>query len=476
MQTKLHNYNHTKIIATLGPASESSEMIQKLIRAGADCFRLNFSHKNAEEFEPVIQRIRGISKSEDSYIPIIADIQGPKLRIGRLPVEGVILKDNDTFTITARDIGVGNAQEVETSYKNLSKDAVIGGRILLSDGTIELSVEKISDTDISCRVLIGGTLFSNKGMNLPGAKLSIDTLTEKDIKDLKFIAKSDIDMIAVSFVRSAEDIKRVREIIGNTRTPVIAKLERPEALENLDEILEQADGALIARGDLGVETPFETVPYMQKQILERSAAMGKWVTVATQMLLSMVRHNRPSRAEVSDVSNAVIDGADAIMLSEETAIGSYPVSAVEAMVKIAKEAEKNMQNIPPNIDAKKAVFSVSAAGAAVSAAERLGAKAIMPLAGSGLTALHISKWRPGRLILALSANESTLRRLNVLRGVIPVYLEKHMDMENQIKIADQFLLERNCAIKGDTVVIVAAVPLGKGAETNTIRFHRVKGA
>lgn len=474
MQTELHNYNDTKIIATIGPASEDFETIQKLIRVGADCFRLNFSHGDGSYFQPVIDRIREAARQANTHIPILADIQGPKIRVGILPQDGVQLVEGSEFTITVRNDEVGSEKMVYTPYEHLTRDVSPGHRILLADGTIELLVKEVGEFDVKCSVVIGGTLFSNKGMNLPGARLSVATLTEKDIRDLKFIAQSDIDMIAVSFVRTVADIELARKITGNDRIPIIAKLELPEALDNLNEIIQRSDGVLIARGDLGVEMDFEMVPFLQKQILERSAVRGKWVVVATQMLLSMVRHNRPSRAEVSDVSNAVMDGADAVMLSEETAAGRYPVAAVEAMVRIARAAEKRSRDISPNIDSDIVSFSVGAAGAAVAAASRLKARAIVTLSGSGLTALHLSKWRPGRLIIALSSSESSLRRLNVLRGVIPVHVPRVSTMEKQIEIAECFLVERGYAKAGDAIVVVGALPAGRGEETNTIRFYKIK--
>lgn len=463
----------TRIIATLGPASQEEEQIRGLIRAGADCFRLNFSHGDGAKMQPLIDRIRSASRSEGTHIPILADIQGPKLRVGTLPEGGVELEDGQIFIITNREVE-GSSREVYSPYDRLARDLKTGHRVLLADGSIELVVDSIRDDDVHCKVLHGGNLTSNKGMNLPDTDVSAQTLTSKDKEDLTFVAKSDIDLVAVSFVRRAQDIVDARNILGDARLPVLAKLERPEALHHLNAILEEADGVMVARGDLGVEIEFERVPFVQKQILKRAAVRGKWAIVATEMLRSMVDHSRPTRAEVTDVANAVLDGADCVMLSEETAIGEHPVIAIQAMMRILKAAD-SAESLPlERFEADIISFAAGAAGAAVSAAERLGAKAIVVLAGSNVTALLLSKWRSRVPILALSGGEATLRRLNVLRGVIPVPIQSQAGMEEQIRLADARLIAEKWAVPGDTVVIAGAIPLGEGKETNSIRFHRVR--
>ncbi|HMU82988.1 MAG: pyruvate kinase [Leptospirales bacterium] len=463
----------TKIIATLGPASSSEDAIRSLIRAGADCFRLNFSHADGPAMQPLIDRVRAVSQSEGVPIAILADIQGPKLRIGKLADEGVLLVEGKTFTITTREI-TGTDQIVHSPYEFLTRDVKPGSRLLLADGTIELLVENVTSTDVNARIVRGGQLFSNKGLNLPGTHLSVETLTEKDRKDLAYIAATDIDVVAISFVRRAEDIHKARECLGSSRIPIMAKLERPEALQNIEDILRAADGIMIARGDLGVEVEFERVPFIQKEILHRAAQRGKWAIVATEMLRSMVRANRPSRAEVTDVANAVLDGTDAVMLSEETAVGQHPSLVVEAMLRITKEAGEHQNIEKPSFEADMVSFSAGAAGAAVSAAERLRARAIIVLAGSNLTALLLSKWRSKIPILALASGLPTLRRLNVLRGVTPVSIRDNSEMDEQIAEADRYLVEHGFATPGETVVVVAALPLGEGKETNSIRFHRVR--
>jgi len=460
----------TKIIATMGPASWELDRMRGLICAGADCFRLNFSHGGADAMRPIIARAREAARLENRDITLLADIQGPKIRIGSLPPDGVMLEKDQPFTISSQAL-VGSASQVHTPYKFIVEDLEVGARVLFADGAIELRVERIADGQVHARVITGGMLFSHKGLNLPGRHMSVETLTPKDEEDLKFIAKADIDIVAISFVRTPGDLARARELLDDTRIPVMAKLERPEALENLDA----SDGVMVARGDLGVELPFEQVPGTQKRILVRAAERGKWAVVATQMLSSMVSSRRPTRAEASDVVNAVLDGADAVMLSEETAVGQYPIDAVAALHALTREGERLERERPPSVlDGGDMSFAAGAAGAAVDAARRMGAKAIVTLAGSGLTALRVSKWRPTVPIVALASWLPSLQRLQVLRGVNAVRIEDATQLEEQILAADRFLVRSGWAAPSDVVVTVGAVPLGTGRETNTIRFHRVR--
>jgi pyruvate kinase len=466
---------YTKIISTIGPATNSVETIRQLIRAGAACCRVNFSHGGGEMHGPVMDSIRQASHLEGKHIAILADIQGPKLRIGAMPRQGVQLVEGQTFTLTPRKVE-GSEELTYTAHERLCDDVEPGARILLADGIIELEVTSVTDGDVQTKVLTGGRLFSNKGLNLPGRPVSLDTLSEKDRRDLTFLSTSDVDMVAISFVRSAADLKAAREILGSEkRILLMAKLERPEAIVKLDEILDASDGIMVARGDLGVELPFEQVPILQKQILKRAIEHGKFAVVATQMLASMVSSRRPSRAEASDVINAVLDGADAVMLSEETAVGENPILAVKAMRALTHTAEDYSRKSPPMaIDNVVHSFAAGAAGAAVSAAARLNAKAIVTLGGSGLTALHVSKWRPPLPIVSLSSGPGTLRRLNMLRGVRPLKMPNRAEMEDQLTIADRFLVESGWAKPGDVIVSASAIPLGMRKETNTIRFHRVR--
>lgn len=465
---------YTKIIATLGPASASVEAIRGLIVAGADCFRLNFSHGDGPKLQPLIDNARAAARAEQRHITILADVQGPKLRIGRLPSQGVLLHEGEPFAIT-RASDMGDESRVHSPYEWLAKDLEPGARVLFADGAIELTVERIEGADVRCRVISGGRLYSNKGLNLPGRRLTVETLTEKDRRDLAFIADADIDIVAISFVRSPADLDEARALVGKRRVPVMAKLERPEALERLDAILDASDGVMVARGDLGVEMPFEQVPVLQKRILGSAARRGKWAVVATQMLGSMATSPRPTRAEASDVVNAVLDGADAVMLSEETAVGDHPRRAVEAMAALTCAGERHAPGrTDDTLDAELISFSQGAAGAAVAAAERIRARALVTLAGSGKTALALSKQRPELPIVALGSWEPTLNRLNVLRGVVPVAIDNRKELEEQLVAADRHLIEAGWAQAGDTIIVAAAMPLGERKETNTIRFHKVR--
>ncbi|MDH5671468.1 MAG: pyruvate kinase [Myxococcales bacterium] len=472
----MQRLKYTKIIATLGPACSDVESMRTLIASGVDCFRLNFSHGDGEALSPLIGRAREAAAAEGRHITLLADVQGPKLRIGKLPAQGVLLRDDEPFVITTHDI-VGDEHHVHSPYRWLLKDLEPGATVLFADGAIELEVERIEEEEVHCRVVSGGRLYSNKGLNMPGRRLSVQTLTDKDRRDLAFIASADIDIVAVSFVRSPADIEQARQVLNNRRIPVMAKLERPEALECLDAILDGSDGVMVARGDLGVELPFAQVPLLQKRILAGAARRGKWAVVATQMLGSMVTARRPSRAEASDVVNAVLDGADAVMLSEETAVGSHPAGAVRAMAALTQSAERQLPaRAEQEMDAELVGFALGAAGAAVAAAERINARALVTLAGSGLTALALSKQHSRLPIVALGSFRPTLNRLNVLRGVVPVPIENRTDFEEQLIAADRHLIAAGWASAGDTVIVAAAMPLGEGKETNTIRFHRVRAA
>ena len=466
----------TTIIATIGPASASIESIRAVIAAGANCCRINFSHCDGEAMAPTLHSIREAASLERQPVAVLADIQGPKLRVGQLPTDGVTLVEGQPFSLFSREVQ-GDARGVHTSYPYLAKDLEPGATILLADGAIELAVEHIESGDVHCRVVSGGKLFSRKGLNLPGRRLSIETLTEKDKRDLEYISTTDIDLVAVSFVRKAADLQSARAALGSGVRPLVAKLERPEALDNLDEILAASDGVMVARGDLGVELSFDRVPIVQKMILKRAMIHGRSAVVATQMLGSMVHARRPSRAEASDVVNAILDGADAVMLSEETATGSDPANAVQAMATLCRAGEAyEREGHRPVVDQSNQSFAAGSASAAVSAAAQVGAKAIVTLAGSSASALLVSKCRPPVPIVAMASSDASLRLMNLLRGTWPVLVPKDSDVETQLGFADRYLLEHGWAKGGDVIVMVAAIPLGEGRETNTIRFHRVRPA
>src|SRR5580658_2858085 len=421
------NDRRAKIVGTLGPASNNETTFRELVRAGLDVARLNFSHGTQPEKLKLIEMIRKVAAEEGKVICILGDLQGPKIRTGRLknriPVQ---LKAGQRLTITPRDIP-GTATVISTTFPTLAENLEPGARILLSDGLIELRVIEIKGEDVECDVINGGMLGEHKGINLPGIPVRVPSLTEKDEQDLEFAIKSGVDAIAVSFVRTAEDIRLVRYRIAalGAETWIIAKLEKPQAIENLEAILENADGVMVARGDLGVEMPPEKVPAIQKHVIRRAAEYRKPVITATQMLESMIENPRPTRAEASDVANAIYDGTDAVMLSAETAAGKYPVESVKMMAKIVVETETQMResSIDTPVLAQHGHARLSIAEticeSMAHAAEDLDISAIAVFTESGATARQLSKYRPGPQIYALSSVEVVINRMTLLWGVVP---------------------------------------------------------
>lgn len=471
----------TKIVATLGPACDTPEMIRNLIRSGVDVFRLNFSHGSRESHGEYIRRIREAAETLDMPVAILMDLQGPKIRTG--PLENgapVTLLPGQPFTVTARDV-TGNNRIVGTSYKSLPDDVHAGDRLLISDGLIELAVEKTEGPDILCNIVTGGVLSQRQGINLPGVQLTAPSLTEKDRADLDFGLKQDIDYVALSFVRSADSIAEVKSIasdIGCT-PPVIAKIERPEALDHFPEILAAADGIMVARGDLGVEISPEKVPMVQKQIIAAANRVGKPVITATQMLDSMIRNPRPTRAETSDVANAIIDGTDAVMLSGETATGRYPLAAVRMLAKIAPVVEAGM---PFNSDVTVTQWRIpvpsgnseSIADAACSLARDNRIRAIVVFTQSGFTARLIARRRPQRRIFALTPEDTVYRQMALVWGVHPVRAEfsrRLHAVEQQIHGAAQRF---GFAQPGDTVVVVGGHPLPEREPTNFLKLLTIE--
>ncbi len=468
-----------KIVATLGPASNTEEMLRKLVRAGVDVFRLNFSHGTHEEKLALIQLIRRVGKEEGRSHCILGDLQGPKIRTAKLvdhtPVH---LETGNKLTITPRDIE-GTAELVSTTFKTLAENVEEGSRILLSDGLIELRVLDVDNGDVVCEIINGGMLGENKGINLPGIPVRVPSLTDKDDKDLEFALKNGVDAIAVSFVRTAEDVRLVRNRVSayGGETWIIAKLEKPQAIEHLDAILEASDGIMVARGDLGVEMPPEQVPAIQKQIIRRAAKFRKPVITATQMLESMIENPRPTRAEASDVANAIFDGTDAVMLSGESAVGKYPVDAVKMMDRIATEAERNlredkaMQPRPVHLhDEGRLSIAETICEATAHAALDLDLKGIALFTESGATARHLSKFHPTAPIYTLSSNENTINRLNLLWGATPVHCTKLNTTEAMVEAADH-MLRKNNFVKGKEVIAIVAGTRTKSGSTNFLRLH-----
>jgi pyruvate kinase len=465
-----------KIVATLGPASNSEFMFRELVRAGLDVARLNFSHgANAEKLE-LIEMIRSVSVQEGKRICIMGDLQGPKIRTGRLKNKvPVLLKAGQMLTITPRDI-LGTADLIGTTFKTLAENLEQGSRLLLSDGLIELRVREVDDEDVICEVINGGMLGEHKGINLPGIPVRVPSLTEKDEGDLEFALKHGVDAIAVSFIRTAEDVKLVKHRIAalGSETWVIAKLEKPQAIEHLESILEAADGIMVARGDLGVEVPPEKVPAIQKHVIHRASEYRKPVITATQMLESMIENPRPTRAEASDVANAIYDGSDAVMLSGETAMGKYPIEAIRMMAKIVSETESTMRATTkrdrerPN--RMRLSIGETICESMAHAADDLDLSAIAVFTESGTTARQLSKYRPRTTIYALSSVDVTINRMALLWGVLPIKCSKLSTTDQMVETAEQ-LLEEGGYVRPREVIGIVAGTRTKSGSTNFLRLH-----
>jgi pyruvate kinase len=466
-----------KIVCTLGPATSSPQKIDRLLRAGMDVARLNFSHGTPQEHAARAAAVRRASGRHRKPVAILADLQGPKIRTGTL-VGGrpVNLRAGDRLIITTENI-LGTAARVSTTYDALPHEVHRGDRILLSDGAIELRVRGVRGRDVVCEIENGGVLGEHKGINLPGVKLKVPSLTPKDRRDLAFALNLGVNYIALSFVRTAADVRAAKSAVARTGSgiPVIAKLEKPEAIDNLDEILRVADGVMVARGDLGVEMSPEKVPVVQKQIIARARDFRLPVITATQMLESMTANPRPTRAEASDVANAVFDGSDALMLSAETAVGRYPVESVQMMDRIIRAAEASivLQPRPARRDGLR--INETIAEAICHAAEELQMKVIAVFTESGSSALLVSKYRPRAPIVAFSPNQETRRRLSLLWGVLPRTIERVRDVDHLAVIAEKRLREERLVHRGDVIGIIAGTPLGTRGSTNLMRLHRVSG-
>ena len=466
----------TKIIATIGPASNNRDMLEKLVEAGMNVARLNFSHGNYETHGEIIQTIRSIARMMNRPVGILLDLQGPKIRVGKLQDgQPVRLKRNATFSITSRPI-VGTAEIVSTTYQNLPEDVKKNDTILLDDGLIRLQVMSVRGDTVKCRVVNGGHLKENKGINLPGVIVSAPSLTEKDKRDVNFGIQNGVDFLALSFVRTAEDLQQNKSIMNKkgVSIPVIAKIEKPEAVENLSSILEEADGIMVARGDLGVELQPEQVPTIQKQIIYLSAKKNKPVITATQMLETMSANPIPTRAEASDVANAIFDGTDAVMLSGETASGRYPVKALRMMAKIADEAENSpfmKYNLQFGSDSTD-LITHAVAQSAVNILHEIKARCIVAFSVSGKTSKQISKQRPTAPVFAFTSRKEIYNRLALVWGVTPMYIPKINDAKRLVDSSEHLLLEKNHVQKGDLIVIVIGLGLKEGS-TNMIKIHRV---
>lgn len=460
----------TKIVCTIGPASESRENLLALLQNGMDVARLNFSHGSHEGHLQKINIIRELSAGLGRPTAILLDLAGPKIRVGSISDPGVVLQPGGRFVLTSRPVE-GSAKAVSITYPDLPREVKPGDRLLLADGLMELVVEQTGDTDILCRVITGGLLTSHKGINLPTGTIRTPSLTPKDREDLLFGLRHDVDFVALSFVKTADDIRAVKAIIAGQGkdTPVIAKIEKHEALVNMEAILEVSDGIMVARGDLGVEIPPEDVPLIQKRLITQANAAGKPVITATQMLRSMVSSPRPTRAEAADVANAVLDGTDAVMLSEETASGDYPAEAVLYMNRLASAAENGFAYDRFLAGAPRRDVADSVARATCVLADHLNARAVIAHTQSGMTARAIARFRPRQPIVALSPCEKTVRRLSLSWGCRPRLIGRMRDTDEMIESASQVALNAGDAQAGDLIVITLGHPIGVPGTTNTIQ-------
>lgn len=470
--------SQTKIVCTMGPSSNSISILKEMMKAGMNVARLNMAHGELEDHSKRIQLIREAASEASAIVAVMMDIKGPEIRIGTLEEGSYELKTGDTLTLTSRPV-TGNGEVISVNYPDMPKVIKTGNRILIDDGLIELIAQEVSETEIVCTVMNGGPLKPRKGVNLPGISTTLPGVTDRDIRHIAFGVEQGIDMIAMSFVRKAEDVLQVRQLLedaGAAHIQIISKIENEEGVDNLDAIIEVSDGIMVARGDLGVEIPAEDVPMLQKSMIEKCNAAGKPVIVATQMLDSMQVNPRPTRAEVSDVANAVLQGADAIMLSGETAAGKYPLESVKMMAMIAERAESTIdhgEQFKSRLTSPTGSITEVISQAVVSTSLQLNAKAILAPTESGFTARMVSKYWPAAPIIAITAHDHVLKRLTLVRGVIPVKGESTPSTDEMFKSSIRNAARTQLLQTGDFVVISAGVPSGRAGATNLIRIHQM---
>ncbi len=476
---KIVDHQNTKIVATVGPACSSAAMLKNLVKAGVDVFRLNFSHGTHEQHKEVIERIVDIREKYGIYVSILADLQGPKIRIGKIENDGFAIEKGDEILFVNKAF-LGNKERVSISYEQFPLDANPGEKILLDDGNVIMEVVETNSVDtVKMRVLYGSRLSSNKGVNLPETSVSIPCLTEKDLIDLDYICTHDsIDWIALSFVRKAADVKQLRGIIKEKgfSAKLISKIEKPEAIDNIDKIIKASDAIMIARGDLGIEVEMEKLPSLQKMIIKKCLKKGKPVITATQMMDSMIKNPNPTRAEILDVANAVLDGTDAVMLSGETSIGAHPALVVEKMNQIISEAEKNYEwtgKRPKPNEESETFFSDTICLNAAKVAEDLGASGIVGLTISGYTAFKISSYRPNSKIFIFSAKEKILNTLNLVWGVKTFFYDKFTTTDETIEDLSNILKENRTVKEGDVLVNTGTMPLREKGRTNMLKVTHV---
>jgi pyruvate kinase len=465
---------NTKIVATLGPATDAPGVLHQILAAGVDVFRLNASHGTHDEHASRIRAVRALAAEAGRHPGILLDLQGPKIRLGRFENKECLLHAGATFTITTQPI-VGNCEIASTGYVNFARDVKPGDRILLVDGSVELRAIASDEVLVRTEVVNGGRIGDHKGINLPGVKVSIPSLTEKDLHDLHFGLTSGVDMVALSFVRTAADVQQLRSRLGGRPIAIVAKIEKPEGWENIEPILDVTDGVMVARGDLGVETSLEKVPRIQKSIIRRARRKSRFVITATQMLESMIERPSPTRAEVSDVANAIYDGTDAVMLSAETSVGKYPVEAVRMMDRIAAESDEAIRKKgyqePPHT--AKPTDPEILADAAYRAARESGAAAIVVFTSTGSSARLVSRYRPPVPIFAVTPHDTATRQLAVNYGVTPVLAPDVSSTDEMLAQMERVLVEGGYMRKGQLVVFLAGQPVGRPGTTNLMKLHRI---
>ena len=469
----------TKIVCTLGPACEDLGILEKMVRSGLDVARLNFSHGTHEQHEMHLTRVRAVARSQDKTVAVIQDLGGPKIRIGPVRDGGTEFAAGSSVRFFRGEVEA-NAGQFSCTYPQVLDDLRLGDRVLLNDGRIEMVVVSVETDGVVCHVTVGGKVLPGKGINLPGVKLGVPALTEKDRRDLNWGLAHDVDYVALSFVRSPEDVLELRRILHEHTSDihVIAKLEKPEAIEHLEEIIEVSDAVMVARGDLGVEMPLERVPGVQKQIIRAAAKQGKPVITATEMLQSMMTSARPTRAEVTDVANAILDGSDAVMLSGETAVGEHPLEAVVTMSRIAAEADRMRTELasesPLVLEMPDMPMTEAVARGARQIVERTPARLVAVGTHSGYTARILSKEDLPIPVLAASDDERACRKMGLYRGVIPVHLTGLISLDQMLAELERVTLERKLAESGEVIVIVGGVPFGKSGTTNTVQVRRLQ--
>ena len=477
----LGSARRTKIVCTLGPSSNTFEGIEKLYHAGMNVVRINFSHGSHEDHKRTIGYVREVAQKHQYSIPVLMDLQGPKIRVGSMKDGGQFVERGSKVKLTTENVE-GTNEVIPIDYPNLAEDAIVGNQILVDDGLLELKIVEKNGSELTADVVVGGVLKSRKGVNLPDVDISMASLTEKDIEDLEFGLSVGVDFVAMSFVRSAKDVQDVisRVRAAGSNASIIAKIEKPEAVDVIDEIIEETDGIMVARGDLGIEIPSEKVPMVQKLIIDRCRSAGKPVITATQMLDSMINNPRATRAESSDVANAVMDGTDAVMLSGETAAGKYPVEAVKAMDKIIRSVEENSDRLYYSLNYRKPEWKEkqvveSLAYSCVTIASHVEAKAISTLTHSGNTARRIAKFRPRVPIVAFTESKIVRRQLNIVWGVESVRLEELFDTDSSVKMMEKYLENNGLVEKNDRVIIATGMPLAKRGRTNMVKVSTIQG-